>query len=367
MKSYIVLTTINEPLSLLEYADNLTRYNHQNTGIIIIGDLKTPNKECKKLAHKMNRKGFEASFMDVIQQKKWLANFRNLEQVIPYNSDNRRNIGYLLAIEEGAEIVISIDDDNYPTNEDFYGAHAKVGTRATLKTVSSMNGWFNPCTMLETSHGHTIYPRGFPYSRRRVDQVTSNNSSGRVVINMGLWLGTPDADAATHLIEPVTIKRLKSEQVMLAPGTFCPINTQNTAFHKDILPCYYYVLMGAQIEGLKLDRYGDIWSGYFAKKVIDQVGDRVSVGKPLTDHRRNIHDIFKDLRAELYGMIMTERLIEFLEPLNLTAKNYSDAYLELAEHLSKANLGNEKGINTYIAKLTKAMKIWIETCERISQ
>ncbi len=366
MKSYIVLTTINEPLLLQHYADNLERYNHQNTGFIIIGDLKTPNKECKKLVHKLNRKGFEACFMNVIQQKKWLANFRKLEQVIPYNSDNRRNIGYLLAIEKGAEIVISIDDDNYPTNEDFYEAHAKVGVNAHLKTVSSLNGWFNPCSMLETSHGHTIYPRGFPYSRRWKDKVTSNHSSGRIVLNMGLWTGTPDADAITHLSGPVTIKGLKSEQVILAPGTFCPINTQNTAFHKDILPCYYYVLMGAQIGGLKLDRYGDIWSGYFAKKIIDKVGDRVSIGKPLTDHRRNRHDLFKDLKAELYGMIMTERLVEFLGQVDLSAKTYSDAYLELAENLRKANLGNEKGINKYIAKLTNAMKIWVETCERIS-
>jgi hypothetical protein len=367
LKGAIVLTTINEPRLLQDYADNLERYDHHDTGFIIVGDLKTPNKECEKLADKINRKGFETCFMNVIQQKKWLANFRKLEQVIPYNSDNRRNIGYLLAIEKGAEIVISIDDDNYPTNEDFYETHAKVGTTARLKTVSSVNNWFNPCTMLETSHGHTIYPRGFPYSRRWKDKATSNHSSGRIVLNMGLWLGVPDADAATHLIEPVTIKGIKSEQVMLAPGTFCPINTQNTAFHKDVLPCYYYVLMGAQIEGLKLDRYGDIWSGYFAKKIIDKVDDRVSIGRPLTDHRRNIHDLFKDLKAELYGMIMTERLIEFLEPLDLSARTYSDAYLELAERLSKANLGNEKGINKYIAKLTKAMKIWVETCERISQ
>jgi hypothetical protein len=367
MKSYIVLTTTNEPHLLQDYADNLERYGHEDTGFIMIGDLKTPNEECEKLAHKITRRGFETCFLNIIEQKKWLANFPRLEQVIPYNSDNRRNIGYLLAIEKGAEIVISIDDDNYPTEEDFYEAHSTVGANVRLRAVSSVNGWFNPCSMLEMSGGRTIYPRGFPFSRRWKDRITSNHSAGRIVLNMGLWLGTPDADAITHLNEPVTIKGLKSEQLMLAPGTFCPINTQNTAFHRDVLPCYYYVLMGAEVGGLKLDRYGDIWSGYFAKKVIDQVGDRVSIGKPLTDHRRNVHDLFKDLKAELYGMIMTERLVEFLEPLDLTAKTYSDAYLELAEHLSKANLGSEKGINKYIAKLASAMRIWVETCERISQ
>ena len=298
MKAAIVLTTIRIPELLIGYMDNLEKYEYNDdVGFIIIGDRRTPHKAINRLVEVIRKRGHSAEYWDPARQRRWLIRFPNLSKIIPWNSDCRRNIGYLLAHMQEAEIIIALDDDNFVTADDYYGGHSVVGDVKSLTTISSANKWFNPCSMLETSHGHTIYPRGFPYSRRWKDKVTSNHSSGRIVLNMGLWTGTPDADAITHLNEPVTIKGLKSEQVMLAPGTFCPINTQNTAFHKDILPCYYYVLMGAQIGGLKLDRYGDIWSGYFAKKVIDQVGDRVSIGKPLTDHRRNIHDLFKDLKA----------------------------------------------------------------------
>src|ERR1700753_3769985 len=34
-------------------------------------------------------------------------------EFIPYDSDNRRNIGYLIALEGDCDFVISIDDDNF--------------------------------------------------------------------------------------------------------------------------------------------------------------------------------------------------------------------------------------------------------------
>jgi hypothetical protein len=222
--------------------------------------------------------------------------------------------------------------------------------------------------MLKFSNGSVIYPRGFPFSKRWKDTTKYTVESGRIVLNMGLWTGVPDADAITHLYQPVTSLGLKSDeddQIMLGTGVFCPINTQNTAFHRSVLPCYYYMRMGLRVGGLVLDRYGDIWSGYFAKKVIDWMGDRVSVGRPLTHHRRNLHDLFKDLQVELMGMILTEKIVEFLEKCPLDSKTYRDAYLELAEKLSKESFDERPVIKRYIGKLTEAMRIWVETCEKI--
>jgi hypothetical protein len=236
-----------------------------------------------------------------------------------------------------------------------------------MKTVRSSNGWFNPCSLLKFSNGRMIYPRGFPFSKRWKDKAKYTVGNGRVMLNLGLWTGVPDADAITHLNEPVTSLGLSSAdaQIMLASGVFSPINTQNTAFHRSILPCYYYVMMGLKVGGLVLDRYGDIWSGYFAQKVIDKMGDRVSIGRPLTDHRRNLHNLFKDLQAELMGMILTEKIVEFLETCTLDTKTYKDAYLELAEKLSKAPIDERPAIMRYIRKITNAMRIWVEACEKI--
>jgi hypothetical protein len=242
-----------------------------------------------------------------------------------------------------------------------------VGTRQTLRTARSSNNWFNICSMLDTEPPRIIYPRGFPYSRRWKDDASFSTSESRIVMNAGLWLTHPDADAVTNLNEPVKVVSLNSEQVMLAQGTFAPINTQNTAFHRDVVPCFYYV-MGGQANGNKIDRYGDIWAGFFAKKVVDHMGDAVSFGQPMADHRRNIHNLFKDLQNELWGMMLTDELAPIIEFIDLTESTYADSYLELSEKLRAAvEHGAEfnQPARAYLGQVTDAMKTWVDLCRKV--
>lgn len=129
MKAAVVLTTIGVPKLLVDYVNNFRKFNHSDIGFIIIGDLRTPNDKCKDVADRVREFGFEAYYLDVYSQKLWLRDFPKLAGIIPYNSDNRRNIGFLFAARSGAQTIISIDDDNYPTNDDFYGYHSVVGTQ----------------------------------------------------------------------------------------------------------------------------------------------------------------------------------------------------------------------------------------------
>jgi hypothetical protein len=353
------------PELLSGYANNLKEHDHYEVGFVVVGDNRTPNNATRQLVERITNQCLEAEYWDVLSQKKWLKRFPGLDGIVPYNSDNRRNLGYLIAAEEGADLIISIDDDNFVGSEDYFGQHSIVGKTQKLNTACSANGWFNPCSMLQINPPRTIYPRGFPYSKRWKDKITWKHDSGRIMLNLGLWKCDPDVDAVTNLNEPVTVVGIRSEQVMLAPETYSPINTQNTAFHRDVLPCFYNVLMGARIQGTVLDRYGDIWSGFFAKKIIDQMDDRVSIGYPLTEHRRNPHDLFKDLQSELWGMILTEHLVPVLESIKLTERTYMDAYLELARELKSVNIFPNKDVEKYFAQLTNAMEVWVETCEKI--
>lgn len=367
--TYIVLTTVNVPTLLEDYAKNFFRFGRNNVGFIVIGDLATPHDKVEKVVRNVKEQGFEAYYFDVPAQKKWLRKFPDLGKVIPYKSDNRRNIGFLVAAERGAETIISIDDDNYVVeDDDYYSHHSIVGKTAELPTVSSSNKWYNPCALLRTNNGMGIYPRGYPFYKRFKEKHKFAVTNGHVVMNMGLWINDPDADAITNLSQPTKIIEMnnKYETVMLAPGTFSPINTQNTAFHRDVLPCYYYVLMGAHIRGLKIDRYGDIWSGFFAKKVIDQANDRVTIGKPLTNHKRNIHNLFTDLKNELWGMILTEKLVPWIENLQLSGKSYFNAYAEIAENLKVfKETFQENSIKKYLGKTANAMKTWLDACNKI--
>jgi hypothetical protein len=366
--AYVVLTTINVPALLEGYAENFLKYGKSNVGFIVVGDIPTPHEKAKQLIQKIKDQGFEAEYYDIPSQKKWLRKFPQIAKIVPYRTDNRRNIGFLMAAEKGAQIIIAIDDDNYATNDDFYKYHSIVGKKVTLPTVTSTNGWFNPCTMLETDHGGLIYPRGYPFSKRHKEKYTYTQLTGQVAMNMGLWVSDPDADAVTHLANPTRIVRMKEdcESVMLSPGTYSPINTQNTAFHRRVLPCYYYILMNANLKGLKIDRYGDIWSGFLVKKAIDKMNERVTIGKPIVDHKRNSHNYLKDLRHELWGMTLTEEIVKWLEQLQLESNNYFDIYLEMSTGLNKfKDTFQEYAIRKYFEKIARAMNIWVDACRTI--
>lgn len=368
LKIAFVLTTIGVPNLLKGYAQNAKEYNHKDVGFIVIGDNKTPHGAVRSLLQEVEKEGFIAEYWDVERQKSWLKDFPKLDRIVPYNSDNRRNIGFLIAAQEGAEIIISLDDDNYVISGDYISSHKIVGNKVELETVSSTNNWFNPCSMLKTEPQRPIYSRGFPYSKRWGDRIVKERSSGRIVINLGLWLGDPDVDAVTNLNEKVKVLGFKEgspKRIMLAPNTFAPINTQNTAFHRDILPCFYYVMMGEEIHGMKIDRYGDVWAGLFAKKVIDQMGDWAALGEPLTNHRRNPHDLLKDLTCEFWGMLLNEDLTSKVESIHLIQKTYPNAYLELAQKLETGNISSYQTLNKFIKKITSAIKVWVETCDRI--
>jgi hypothetical protein len=369
MKTCIVLTTINEPVLLKGYAENLNKFGKPDFGFIVIGDVATPHEKARKTIADIKDQGYDAEYYDIPKQKKWLRNYPEIAKIVPYKTDNRRNLGFLMAAEKGANTIIAIDDDNYATeNEDFYKYHSIVGETVTLPTVTSTNGWFNPCTMLEADHGALIYPRGYPFSKRRKEQYTFTQTTGKIALNMGLWTGDPDADAVTHLANPTRITSMKSknDSIMLSPGTYSPINTQNTAFHRNTLPCYYYILMNASIKGLKIDRYGDIWSGFFIKKAIDQMAERAVIGRPIANHKRNSHNYLKDLKCELWGMLLTEEIVKWLEQLQLESNNYFDVYLEMAKGINKLkNNFQEYAIRKYLEKISQAMTIWVGTCHKI--
>jgi hypothetical protein len=124
--------------------------------------------------------------------------------------------------------------------------------------------------------------------------------------------------------------------------------------------------MNASLKGLKIDRYGDIWSGFLVKKAIDKMNERVTIGKPIVDHRRNSHNYLKDLRHELWGMILTEEIVKWLEQLQLESNNYFDIYLEMANGLQKLkNNFQEYAIRKYLEKIAHAMNIWVDTCHKI--
>jgi hypothetical protein len=378
-KKIAICTTTIFPIGtfLEEYCDNISSFGHlEKVHVYIAGDNKSP-AGCKEAAEKISAKGLRTSFMSIQEQHDYLKRFADLIPIIPENSDNRRNVAYLRALEEGADIVISVDDDNFPLpGTDFAGEHMRIGRELTLPEAAGHEGWFNLCDLLEPRGGQAakdanLYPRGFPYKYRCAEtSMVSGASTGKIGINVGLWSRDPDTDAIGRLYARPHIEKADGREVLLGRGVRCPINTQNTALSREAMAAYYYVRMCESIKGMRLERFGDIFSGYFVQVCSDAVGDRIRIGTPVADHRRNSHNLLVDLYNELAGIMILEDMSSFLSSVTLPGDSYLSAYRALSKKLEAFAKEQEGFIwssetKSYFAKICGYMRTWADVVDSL--
>lgn len=370
----LVMSTIADPVILEDYFRNFERFGHlERIAAIVIPDRKTPASAYDRCAN-LTQRGLKTLCPTLEEQEAYLNKFDGLGKLIPYNSDNRRNVGFLMALESGAPVMLSIDDDNYCLpDEDFVKAHSIVcGEPTSGCEVSSEDGWFNICDMLEMNPPVTVYPRGFPYfARHQQPRITRAVQEARIHMNAGLWLSEPDMDAMTWLIAPVRASAMRTDSVLLGDKAWSPINTQNTAVHRDVIISYYFLRMGYPLAGMPIDRYGDIFSGYFSQACVRHLGYKVRVGSPLADHRRNSHNYMRDAANEFACIWALEDICQWLIDAKLEGSNYGDSYASLADKLEDAvesfsgTIWNQ-ATRGYFHQTAYLMRRWISACRMIS-
>lgn len=314
----IIETTINIPSNLIDFARNFKEWGHSDATFLIIGDLKSP-PEIRDIEGRLKQEGFQAEYWDVGKQLKLK---HPLIPKIPFNSDKRRNIGTLLALRYGADWAIYLDDDNYPTNEDFLSLHTTLGGKSR---ISSDNHWYNTGELTETRS--KIFLRGFPLSKRFDNPtIVTIEGQARVVANQGLCLETPDVDAMTHIVLGSEKCTSLKQSFILELGTFIPMNSQNTAIRRQALPAYYI----PKFSG----RNADIIAGYIFQKIAHSMGDVVSVGGPCTKHIRNRHDFLKDMEDETPSFRIIEGMLPVLEGEDIEGDSYLECYSNLLTKLA---------------------------------
>jgi hypothetical protein len=372
-KICVVLTSIHDGAVLDGYCRQAeVEEMVEDIRFIVIADKKTPPALYAK-CQQLKRSGFDALCPSLDEQENYLKRFGSLASLIPFNSDNRRNIGYLMALESGGEALISLDDDNYCHHGGkVYGEYMVVCRAAeTLPAVHSDNGWYNICELLELEPNARVYPRGYPYQRRNRDgKVTLQQETGEVRLNAGLWLGEPDLDAMTWLVTPVRAQAFPGPSVLLGGTTWSPINTQNTSLHRDLIVSFYFVAMGHVIGGHPIERFGDIFAGYFCQKCVRHFDQRIRVGAPVAVHKRNPHDYFTDLQQELGSILLLEDLTGWLHDAKLEGKTYPDVYLSLAAAIEEqverfhGSLWSPAA-RSYIHYMIHCMRQWTAACQTI--
>jgi hypothetical protein len=372
---HIVFTTIYHPTVLNDLHENIEKYGHlDNTKVWIVGDKKTP-KSCSELSIEIAKKGLETIFLDISSQDEWGMRYSDFYSRIPYNNETRRNIGYLRALEDGCEIMISMDDDNFPTNHDFVGGHSQTGGKWEKGLISEKSGFHNLCEYLKLDPDRSVYPRGFPFRLRGINNdptlITKNNSI--IGVTAGLWLEDPDIDATTWLNGKVTgVDYMGKQTQVLDQSTWSPVNTQNTSVVRDLIPAFLCIPMGWDVPGGKIQRYGDIWGGYILQAVMKGSNYHVAFGHPIVDHKRNPHDYVDDLRFEYWGMILTDWLVDqFRSKFNPTSKLIVDRIDELVNSLEDSIIPHlpdwcPKEVKDFMQWTCGNLQHWADVCRQIS-
>jgi hypothetical protein len=314
----------------------------------------------------------EQYFIDLLGHRKGQEYFKSL---IPHRTNTCRSFGYLIAYQEKPDFVVTLDDDNWAKDDsDFLGGHSIVGKEVTLEAVYSSTRWYNKLDLLaKRGWKEEVYCRGFPYNRRG-ERLSYTQETRRVVLNEGLWVGVPDLDAITILsqggmdgIPKVKTLGLRTPRLMLGKGTFMPVSTQHVAFSPEVIPAYFDLLMNEEIHGLPLQRYDDIWSGAFLKKIADSIGDAFTVGQPLVEHRKVPRDVWINVRQEFIGMLVSQSLLEVVEGLEVDCKDYFEGYRQVVEGLRKSreNITKDREILAYFDRLFLSMERWLEVIDKL--
>lgn len=358
MKTTIVTTTIYVPRALEKYGENARFYGHEQVNFIVIGDKKTP-AETSAFCDSISAKYYPCEYLDVDQQRAYLEKYAELWRHLPFNSIQRRNVGLLKAWEDGADVVITIDDDNWMLNHDFIRLHGMVGERPELPAVESSSGWFNVCSMLQEASGTKFYHRGFPRGERWKEAESFTCTAPlrrRVAVNAGLWLDDPDIDAMTRMERPIVVRGMRKgapDRFVLQPGTWSPFNSQNTALLREVIPAYFLSPC--------IGRYDDIWPSYIVTRIAQHLGDVIAFGQPLMRQKRNEHNLWKDLDNERVGSLLTDEFCAILRSIPLHGATYKECYGEMVERLPQAWPAGEKwsdAMRQAREGLLEGMAIW---------
>lgn len=294
-KKYIVTTTINPPTEALKKFNRMEGWT-----LIVVGDLKTPHD-----AYPHPEWNYLSPFL-----QNWA--YPDLSTAIGWNKIQRRNIGFVVAYNQGAELIATVDDDNIPFTD--WGYHPYAGREVLGNKFLARGEVFDPLSAVGLSYAH----RGFPIGMTRNVQEVTWKQPIKADIQAGLWIGAPDIDALTRLYlnDPHVWSYPAGLGYPFFSDTISPFNSQNTILTREVIP-HYFMYPG-------VGRFDDIFASYH----VQNQGFKVVYDRATVQQKRNEHDVLKDLEAELYGYRNTLDFIHSKDVLPDEAKKAFDLYQE---------------------------------------
>lgn len=285
----IVITSINHPTEGIKKIAELCPDWH----LIVVGDRKTP----------VDWQWEGVQFLSVEAQMQLNSAFA---KVCPFNHYARKNIGYLKAIQSGAQVIAETDDDNIP-----YDSFLVTVNRYIKGQLVQKSGWENVYThFIDTK----IWPRGFPLEYIN-DSLKAKSLLGTTFISdcpiqQYLADGDPDVDAIYRLTTQENTK-FEPNTIILANGTFSPFNSQNTLWWAETYPLLY-------LPSFVSFRMTDIWRSFIAQICLYKLGKSIAFGEATVFQERNVHSLIRDFRDEIPGYLNNVKIMRILNELPLS-------------------------------------------------
>jgi hypothetical protein len=292
-KVYIVVTSIagSENTILQQLTQGCSEREYH---LIVIGDQASPAE-------------FHIDGCDFYSLKRQKQTKLKFAQLCPTRHYARKNIGYLLAIRDGASIIIETDDDNIPYQQ-FWEQRQRIQNVPVLQN----SGWVNVYRYFTDQN---IWPRGFPLERLQ-EQPSPYEPLNLMVsdcpIQQGLTDDNPDVDAVYRLVLPLPQTFRKESRVALSNGSWCPFNSQNTTWWPDAFELLY-------LPAYCSFRMTDIWRSFIAQRIAWLNGWAILFHEPTMRQQRNVHNLLRDFNDEIPGYLNNSEICKALEALPLEA------------------------------------------------
>ena len=286
-----VITTIQEPTpSVQRLASACAQINAR---IIIIGDQKGP----------MRYELEPADFYSLSAQEQ--LDFK-LARLLPVNHYARKNLGYLVAIQQGAPCIYETDDDNAPAD------NWRLRSLTVEAQKSAPHPWINVYRFYSDEF---IWPRGFPLHLLRDPQTYSFEAEPTLVtvkapVQQGLSDVAPDVDAIWRLLFDHEFSYQPGPSLWLPAGSWCPFNTQSTWWWPIAYPLLY-------LPSYCSTRMTDIWRGFVAQRCLWELGYGLVFHAAEVIQKRNFHNLQQDFQEELPGYLHNAQIVTLLANASL--------------------------------------------------
>lgn len=243
---------------------------------------------------------------------------------LPLNHYGRKMLGYVRAMQCGATAIVDTDDDNLPIGDWRFPA-----PQGRFWSTGRDLGFVNVYRHFTRQH---IWPRGFPlHLVRQGDdwRQTLTEQDQQMGIWQGLAQDDPDVDAIYRLVLGQRCQFDDAAPLVLAPGTVCPFNSQNTWFSATAFALLY-------IPTQVTLRFCDILRGLVAQPILWRMGLRLGFCSAHVRQARNPHDLMHDFESEIPMHRHAAQVVDWvrgsLGPGPTASDWLHDAYEALVRH-----------------------------------